>query len=465
MKLFDPYIESMFLHNYVINKSTLLIMDELFHSDPFIRNNTLILKSINKKLKVINNVPNCQHIKTMFIDYIKEYTCDIPQIYIIISPGGSNIKKYMYSYNYLPFFYLSMPIDMHEGLILPDYNLPRVKFMKAGIYKTDIYSQCEFIRLFSYEDDININVIVQEIRPKKEWLLLDQMFIPGVDYIISDDMTNYVPGSGINKYKNLTNKNILKVLHKIIQKYIKYNLHYEDAIIINEGKILGNGYYGNVYEISNDKNKIIKHLTHNKPRIYNTYHDILFSSILADNPLFLKTYNIYLANNMINIIIEKADYTLLDYYTKYSMTKKTWKKLYTDIYTALQEMHRLNICHGDISPRNIMYSIKHDKFFLIDFGSSSWLTSIKKVADLKKFSSIPDRLREDEVINKYDIDYIIKTAPPDVSDKWRIVCEPHEFLSDEHLTKVLWHFAALYYIRKHDLYGHTYPNKLFTNII
>ena len=57
-------------------------------------------------------------------------------------------------------------------------------------------------------------------------------------------------------------------------------------------------------------------------------------------------------------------------------------------------MHRLNIVHGDISPRNIVFDIKSHKSYVIDFGAAE-IIDIKRPRRKVKYQT------NDEQTNKY----------------------------------------------------------------
>ena len=459
-----------------INRWTFIVMDAVLESNSKIRDNTLIVSSINKKLHIIKDIHNTKNIKKMLTDYIKLYNRDIPLLYIILN--GINLPEGIQP---LPFFYFSKLNNDNYRMLLPDYNLPKYKKKdihnsnnktirwKSHSFKNDItHSPFDFVRSFANADadadaDANEGAIVKILHPKKECALLDQMFIPGVDYIISDDMSNYVPGSGINKYKNLTNKNILRVLDEVLYNYTNRMIRYKDIISLVpiKGRRIGTGYTGQIYDIINEPDKVIKSFEYKNSLIsQSSINEGIIFSILADNPMFLPIYHMNYGPEEAIFVIEKADCNLQEYYDNNTMTKQIWKKIYTDVYTSIMELHRLNISHNDIKPANIMYSKKRDKFFLIDFGSASLLKLEDN--DIKRFISIPDYLRRGEVIKSYNIQVLIDSIPPNIYNKTKIYSKKHKYKTDEERKIYLQTFAALYYIQKHNLFKNTYPNKLFT---
>ena len=476
------------MNNYKINKWTYILMDAVLLYEPFMRDNTLIIANENQKLIVVKDIFYGDTIKKMFADYIKEYARIFPKIYIVVDYESKNTRKY--KYNFLPFFYLSVNIyDLNYRFIIPDYDLPEItdykktkdvfivgesnpknKNKKKSCKSADIahsrilqtaeyYSPFNFVRLFSFE-----NAIVKILHPKKEWLLLDQMFIPGVDYIISDDMTNYVSGSGINKYKNLTNKNILRILDEVLCPYIKMmatckqqRVYYLSTKFI--GGIIGHGLQGKIYNIKNDPDKVLKTAVLNPGRT-ETLYEAIVSCIISDNPLFLKLYMIYYIKNTVYLIIERADYNLHEYYNKYGISKKIWKKIHDEIYAGMMELHRLNILHNDILPKNIMYSVKRDKFFLIDFGMSRWITPENKDKDFIMFSGIPNVLRIPEVLARHSMTELIAIIPKNIYTE-RYKLDRRNKLSEKECNESMQFFAAMYFINLNNLYSDTYPNKLF----
>lgn len=465
------FIESYYNNTYLINKWTYTLMDMILLSDPFMMKNTLILSCSDRKVHIIKSqLQNTLHKNTiaMFKDYSNKYNISIARIYIVFSKQGGS-SKFKLKYNFLPFFYLSKPKSLDDGdestrgLLLPDYNFKLTKadviIEKNKIVKpNESHNQFNFKNLFSLK-----NAIIVESFQKKEIVLLDNLFIPGVDYIIlhnkQDENINYDPNSGYIKSKLLTKANILTILNFIILKYNSYGLCLCKQSLIKTDKLIGRGYIGKVYSIHGDSEKVTK-IVDISPFYYTAFYEGVFCSILAENILFLRMYSLYLNNKKAYFIFEKADYTLEEYYKKRNMTKKIWQKIYNDIYAAMKEMHRLNILHNDLKPKNIMYSVKKDQFYIIDFGSATWLTEKNRDIDIASFSDIPNRLRINEILDQIGLEKLHLNVPSDLYTELNDFIVRHKYA--EYLqTDAINVFFAMYYIKQNDPYINTYPNKLF----
>ena len=153
---------------------------------------------------------------------------------------------------------------------------------------------------------------------------------------------------------------------------------------ITEGKKLGNGSFGVVYEVTIDDD-FTKVYAGKKIRL-DKYHNLTVESVLQESdiqhmlseksPYFLKVIGISYGTNDVTIVMEKVDTTLDDviHYTKDGI--KDWARVRDIILQLLEgasDMHQQNIAHFDIKPSNIGINRDGNKLRLkyLDFSADS----------------------------------------------------------------------------------------------
>jgi TP53 regulating kinase and related kinases len=78
------------------------------------------------------------------------------------------------------------------------------------------------------------------------------------------------------------------------------------------------------------------------------------------------------------------------------------EKYYKQAGTILAKLHKINLCHGDFTPNNLIVNQKNDKVYVIDFGLCEFSTYIeKKSTDL--------RVMKDSLKNKQLFDVFISS--------------------------------------------------------
>ena len=290
-------------------------------------------------------------------------------------------------------------------------------------------------------------------------------FLPFFYLNLSDGIGLLLPY--YNKETAISKEITLAILDEILYNYSKFNLRINaPKPEIKKGALLGKGCAGQIFQIINNPNKVLK-VVKISLFYYTAFYEGVMTSITANNPMFLRLYDMYYTPHEAYFILERADCNLHEYHDKYGISKKIWKKIHDEIYAAMMELHRLNILHNDIKPKNIMYSAKHDKFFLIDFGMSEWLTPENKDKDFIMFRGIPNYLRIPEILKKYDeegINYLKQSVPKDIYNKMKLQTHKNKF-STEESEQMMNELIALYHIETTNYCLHTYPNILFNQII
>jgi len=175
-------------------------------------------------------------------------------------------------------------------------------------------------------------------------------------------------------------------------------------IINDESEMLSRGSYARVY-----KNK--KGCT--KLGLFNYYQDNTIDNELEKYSYIKSEYVLELLESSFNYNVKKKefrqlytlpclDYTLFDMFeTKTTMEFKL--KIMKQILLALNDFKKQRIIHADIKPNNIMYNIKEDKIYIIDFGLSLFkgLEIVKLDHD---WYNTPPEFLNDEHLYDYSID-------------------------------------------------------------
>mmetsp|Transcript_46658 Transcript_46658/g.146286 ORF Transcript_46658/g.146286 Transcript_46658/m.146286 type:complete len:487 (-) Transcript_46658:321-1781(-) len=156
--------------------------------------------------------------------------------------------------------------------------------------------------------------------------------------------------------------------------------------IINQGKIIGNGTFGVVYEavLEETGEKVAVKRVRQDPRFRN--RELAIMRLLNHpNIVPLKHYGfssvaaspgkIYL--NLVMEFLPANLHRLIKYHARRqeSMSLLSAKVYSWQILRALAYLHRRNICHRDIKPQNVLIDPETHKAKLCDFGSSKRLQS------------------------------------------------------------------------------------------
>ena len=149
---------------------------------------------------------------------------------------------------------------------------------------------------------------------------------------------------------------------------------------------------------------------------------------------FLKLYAHKCIASKCVYLMEKADDSLENWF-KYPQSTSAWKSFMIQILFALDFLSNNNICHGDLKPKNILYT-KYDKeikvkyksyifstdiiFYIVDFGSSEStilgkdrLTDIEinlctqNHTDFYYIGGIPNKLKMKYLTRWYSLDSLI----------------------------------------------------------
>jgi serine/threonine protein kinase len=333
------------------------------------------------------------------------------------------------------------------------HNLHAWKTCKTLEY----YNQTNFKKLFFHK------IFVQELHPKKDVILLDSLFVPGVDYVIQNEPFNAtIMENGHNKSKLLTKNNILLIYKTIMQKYINImrDCPMKNIANIRLGSLLGSGYQGAVFADLNDETRVIKNMKLVRGNT-SAFYEFMFAGIIAGidkkTHHFLKFYDGFLYKNNIYLYLEKADWSLCSH----NFSLRDWHKIYTNVRESMEFLHNANILHGDIQPKNIMYSKARDKFVIIDFGLMSWMPAEGPRIDYEMFADIPNRAKIGKILKQYSLDFLLSH----VSDANMQVL--HEKMTNKNINvnAEIEKFAGFNYIKKYDVFKNDPENILFAKNI
>jgi hypothetical protein len=279
---------------------------------------------------------------------------------------------------------------------------------------------------------ININLYNMKYKSDEKWInIMDPLFIPDLDYKSIDfyynpldsisqvnkkildlqkqilqiysyyenNLAEYekIVNNGYNKSQLINLDNVYLIIYTILNKIIYLNKINNISIYIilkyiNSKNYINHGVSGQIYNYKD--NKVIKVI---KVKINDTapFKELNIYSLLSKMPNndFIKLYEAYYYKKTVYFIIDKLDISLENMKTN-NTTNNTidWTKVYNNIKKQMEYLHENNIIHGDIQPKNIMYSYTKDKFYLIDFGLSFVFKNNKledKNIDYTMFKNIP----------------------------------------------------------------------------
>jgi serine/threonine protein kinase len=141
-----------------------------------------------------------------------------------------------------------------------------------------------------------------------------------------------------------------------------------------QGKTLGQGGFGTVYELCESKHNcpyVLKVQNLSKRNNDNFTEEVenqkkahKFAPKIHDAWMCVKSYELYGF-----IVMDKMDGTLLDYVAQYPITQTFIEKLMKILVSYVNQLHNMNIAHNDLNFENIFY--KGRKWYLGDFGQSS----------------------------------------------------------------------------------------------
>jgi hypothetical protein len=309
------------------------------------------------------------------------------------------------------------------------------------------YIEIEFhIRNNNTPDNIKKNI------RKLQLQLLDTM-----DYYENNpDEYNKIVLNGYNKSKELNIDNVLNLINICCNGLISGKLPL--PMMRPLGAFINKGYSAQVYEYNNKYVlKIIKDIIGRQEN----YNELLIYSIIEKSQYknnFLKLKTAWRNDSKTYYLIEKADISLkeMDY------KDINWNQVYSNILECIHNLHSLNIYHGDIQPINIMFSIKKNKYYLIDFGASiivnntEWLNN-----DYEMFKEVPNSykikfLKEKENLSLNDL--IKQISNKDLN---RLKKEIAYIKDIGEFNRFLYHKIGHLYIKQKKLYINDYENKLF----
>lgn len=257
-----------------------------------------------------------------------------------------------------------------------------------------------------------------------------------------NDLSYRYNGYSINNYDQC--KNFVYSLNNndLSQAYYKRYINKKTNNQTNNQsiKFLGKGGEGVVFLIStNDCGDIVmKIIKHKSNKIINNeqYYAKITRNIIDNNhsPNFLYIYDIIKRDNFDLILSEYADGTLeqcIEY--NHLDNDQKWYSLLFQIVQAVKVMQKLNIYHGDMKPKNILFKkidkntiFKYDQykvntygylFIVSDFGHAQSLLMnenkksielhIQSNSDLEHIKTIHKRIMVTSIVKKYKLNQLI----------------------------------------------------------
>ncbi len=135
-------------------------------------------------------------------------------------------------------------------------------------------------------------------------------------------------------------------------------------------ELLGSGAFGKVYEACKPDCiyaiKIVE-VDDDEAQKEFVFEARVPAEILKGTGIASKTYGWWICNEDGYIVTEKYDMSLKDYLDVY---REITKDVYDDIEQKIHKLHKLNIIHGDLWPRNIMINV--DGINIIDLVFIDW---------------------------------------------------------------------------------------------
>ena len=175
-------------------------------------------------------------------------------------------------------------------------------------------------------------------------------------------------------------------------------------------KFADNIYRDYVYNVNDDNSndykyvaKVLKIDNREADRVRN---ELIISKLMSDEGIGPKVYDMSLNENEGIIIMNKFDGNLHQLMSKYKTNKNIKMLDIINVVSGLtKKMHSLNIFHGDLHLRNILYSNSGD-IAISDFGNSLYTTSQElkdsELINLDGFKKIYQLINEDSLEFYYE---------------------------------------------------------------
>jgi serine/threonine protein kinase len=249
----------------------------------------------------------------------------------------------------------------------------------------------------------------------------------------------------------------LKGITKNVQKQIN-DLNLDNIANGNTNKYIINDVYEGTLSISSNLNVGTYYSSENQNGNLRVFGDlILEGDITTFNPLITQIHR-HLSNYNIGYI----DIHNIDDTSNKPSIKIRHNTGYSNILECINNLHSLNIYHGDIQPINIMFSIKKNKYYLIDFGASiivnntEWLNN-----DYEMFKEVPNSYKIKFLKEKDNLSLNDLIKQISIKDLNRLKKEIAYIKDIGEFNRFLYHKIGHLYIKQKKLYINDYENKLF----
>lgn len=183
--------------------------------------------------------------------------------------------------------------------------------------------------------------------------------------------------SEVSKYKflfpngiNVSNHKIEKLKKKNEIKYLENDIIFKDENDYQNGKLIGEGQYGQIYKVETKRgDKILKIFKdqENIPR-ENLRETVILKKLNHENVIKLNEI-IYDTGNLV-LVMELLDENLYERMERIKIQSNYIKKCFYKICNGFKYLHSIGIIHRDLKAQNILLNFDGTKVKVADFGLS-----------------------------------------------------------------------------------------------
>lgn len=142
----------------------------------------------------------------------------------------------------------------------------------------------------------------------------------------------------------------------------------------NNVTLIASGSDGAIYSNKTNVSRVIKVARGTKSLLEHEYNTATFAAQYDIGPrIFTSKSGIYSVGKRHYLVMymENMTFTLAQYLSNKSILKTSVQKNLKLINNLITKMHRVaKLCHNDLHPSNIMYSVRKKRWYIVDFASS-----------------------------------------------------------------------------------------------